>query len=119
MLFPTGPCTPTALTWLNLALGGVAVEVGLVGLVASFHKTWPGGPIFGARTLLAVSLVTLLSGVAILFPPDPVAGVRALFSANGSSTLNWAYIVWGVIAVLIGLMGVIRAWPGAPVRGVR
>jgi hypothetical protein len=120
MLFPTGPCTPTAFTWLNVALGGVAVEVGLVGLIASFHKAWPGGPIFGARTLLAVSVVTFVSGAAILWPPVPIAGVRALFTASGSNPLNLAYIVWGAIAVLVGLVGligVIRAWPSTPIRG--
>jgi hypothetical protein len=114
--FTGNSCTTTGLLWLYLVWGGVSALVGVIGLIVSF-RAFPGDPI---RMLLVVSVVTFVSGMAILYPSDPCSGLRPMFAASSSCTaggLNVAYIVWGAIAVLVGLGGVIRAWPSEPIRG--
>jgi hypothetical protein len=70
--------------------------------------------------LLLVSAVTILSGVAILWPTEPCAGIRAVFASSCTTGgLNMVYVVWGAIAVLVGIGGIIRVWPADPIRGTR
>jgi hypothetical protein len=138
IFFPGEPCSGTAplfvsscststLSLFYAVWGGLAALIGIGGLIVSI-RTWPGQPILPSepirgsrsRTLLVVSVTAIVSGLLILFPSGPCAGARALFAASGSCTtsgLTIAYVVWGSIAVLVGLIGVlgsIRVWPSEP-----
>jgi hypothetical protein len=85
--FAGNSCTTTALTWLSLLLGGAAAVIGLVGLVVS-SPALPVAPIFGSRLVLLVSVTfrvsvaVIVSGLVIVFPADPCAGLRAQFASS-------------------------------------
>jgi hypothetical protein len=128
ILWPTDPCagmqtmfasscTANTLNLLYVVIGGVVALFGIGGLIVGI-RAWPPspilpiGPIYGspARVLLLVAVTAILSGLLILFPTDPCAGLRPLIAMSRACTtsgLNLAYTVWGGLAVLIGLAGVI------------
>jgi hypothetical protein len=121
-------CSTSTLSLFYAVWGGLAALIGIGGLIVSI-RAWPSGPIYPSepirgsrsRTLLVVSVIAILSGLLTLLSPGPCAGVRALFAASGSCTssgLTVAYVVWGGLSVLVGLIGVIgsiRAWPNEPI----
>jgi hypothetical protein len=124
-------CTTSTLALWYVVFGGVVVFVAIGGLIASI-RAWPNSPVLPGqpiyppepiRVMLLVAVTAIASGLLILFPPEPCAGVQPLFAASSSCTtsgLNLAYTVWAGVLVLIGLVGAIgslSALPDQPIRG--